>query len=86
MHHAFKYQAATGRAQFGAGLRQDQFMTEPTTVFAARRVITMDSGLPDATAVAVAGGRIVAAGELEELVLGPEPSTTPSPKRCFCPG
>ena len=32
-----------------------------TTVFAARRVITMDPDLPEATAVAVSGGRAVLA-------------------------
>ncbi|MBU3749917.1 MAG: amidohydrolase family protein, partial [Mycobacterium sp.] len=38
-----------------------------TTVFAARSVITMDHEHPDATAVAVSGGRIIAVGALEDL-------------------
>jgi predicted amidohydrolase YtcJ len=42
-------------------------VTSPTTVFTARRVITMDPRLPDATAVAVAAGRVVAAGSVDEL-------------------
>ena len=36
--------------------------TPPTTVFTARRVITMDPALPDATTVAVSDGRIVGSG------------------------
>ena len=42
-------------------------MPDSTTVFSARRVITMDPGLPDATAVAVSGGRITAVGALGDL-------------------
>jgi predicted amidohydrolase YtcJ len=38
-----------------------------TTVFPARRVITMEPRSPDATAVAVSGDRIVAVGSFEEL-------------------
>ncbi len=38
-----------------------------TTVFTARRVITMDSNLPEATAVAVSAGRITAVGALNDL-------------------
>ena len=37
------------------------------TVYPARRVITMDPDLPDATAVSVSGGRITAAGAFEDL-------------------
>ncbi|HUH68863.1 MAG TPA: hypothetical protein VLZ05_08225 [Mycobacterium sp.] len=42
----------------------------PTSVFMlfpARRVITMEPSLPDATAVAVAGQRIATVGSFEEL-------------------
>jgi len=39
----------------------------PLTVFTARKIITMEPALPEATAVAVADGRIVAAGSLESL-------------------
>ena len=42
-------------------------MTTSTTVYSARRIITMDPGLADATAVAVSGGRITAVGAIEEL-------------------
>ena len=38
-----------------------------TSVFTARRVITMDPALPEAQAVAVSGGRIVAVGSLADL-------------------
>lgn len=38
-----------------------------TTVFTARRVITMDPDAPEATAVAVQGGRVVAVGRIEDL-------------------
>lgn len=38
-----------------------------TTVFTARRIITMDPAQPEATAVAVAGGRIVAVGTADEM-------------------
>lgn len=36
-------------------------------VFTARRIITMEPGLPTATAVAVHGDRIVAVGDLDSL-------------------
>ncbi|MEI6254389.1 MAG: amidohydrolase [Mycobacteriaceae bacterium] len=42
--------------------------TEQATVFTARRVITMDPNFPDATAVAVSGDRVVAVGDVAELV------------------
>lgn len=38
-----------------------------TSVFTARRVITMDPAMPEAQAVAVSGGRIVAVGSLADL-------------------
>lgn len=37
------------------------------TIFTARRVHTMDESLPEASAVAVAGGRIVAVGDLASM-------------------
>lgn len=40
------------------------------TVFAARRVISMDPAVPDATAVAVLDGRITAVGKLADLQSG----------------
>jgi predicted amidohydrolase YtcJ len=39
----------------------------PLTVFTARRILTMDESLPEATAVAVADGRIVAVGDLDSM-------------------
>ncbi|MFQ5380558.1 MAG: amidohydrolase [Dehalococcoidia bacterium] len=44
-------------------------MSKPNslTVFRARRIITMEPGWPEATAVAVRDGRVVAVGELDEL-------------------
>ncbi len=41
--------------------------TTETTVFVARRVITMDPQRPSAEAVAVTGGRIVAVGSLDDV-------------------
>lgn len=40
---------------------------DQATVFTARRVITMDPDLPQATAVAVSGNRVLAVGDLAEL-------------------
>ncbi len=40
---------------------------ETLTVYIAEKIITMDPGLPEATAVAVKDGRIAAVGELEDL-------------------
>lgn len=42
-------------------------MPDPTTVFAARAVITMDPARPGAEAVAVRGGRITAVGSAADL-------------------
>ena len=39
----------------------------PLTVFVAKKIITMEPALPEATAVAVADGRIVSVGNLESL-------------------
>lgn len=49
-------------------------MTDPaeTTIFTARTIRTLDRGWPEADAIAVRGGRIVAVGPLEDLRrLGP---------------
>jgi predicted amidohydrolase YtcJ len=48
---------------------QDRIMANAptTTVYTARRVVTMDPDVPDATAVAVADGRITAVGQVDEL-------------------
>ncbi len=42
-------------------------MSGQTVVYTARRVITMDDAVPDATAVAVRDGRIVAVGSADDL-------------------
>ena len=42
-------------------------MTDPITVFTARRIHTMDPSLPEATAIAVRDGRIIEVGNLESL-------------------
>ena len=44
-------------------------MSDPAaiTVFTARRIITMDESLPEATAIAVRGERIVEVGTLDSL-------------------
>jgi predicted amidohydrolase YtcJ len=39
----------------------------PLTIFTARRIHTMDESLPEATAVAVSEGRIVAVGDLDAM-------------------
>lgn len=51
------------------GLRGDAPVGTPAplTVFIARKVITMERGAPEATAVAVAGKRIVAIGSLDQI-------------------
>ncbi len=42
-------------------------MTEPITIFKAKKVITMNPAQPTAEAVAVRGDRILAVGPIEEL-------------------
>jgi len=44
----------------------------PLTIFTARRIHTMDESLPQATAVAVAEGRIVEVGSLEDMAVWQE--------------
>lgn len=41
--------------------------TDAITVFTAKRIVTMDPGWPEATAVAVKDGRILSVGSLEDL-------------------
>jgi len=40
---------------------------EPLTIYPARRIITMDASLPQASAIAVAGNRIVAVGDMDSM-------------------
>ena len=42
-------------------------MSSPVTVYTAQKIITMDPALPEATAVAVRDGSILAAGSLDDL-------------------
>ncbi len=42
-------------------------LPEPMTIFVARRIHTMDESLPQATAVGVAGGRVLAVGDLASM-------------------
>lgn len=42
----------------------------PTTVYVAHRIRTMNDDQPTATAVAVAGGRVVAVGDLDTVISG----------------
>lgn len=42
-------------------------VASPVTVFVAKKIITMEPALPEATAVAVADGRIVAVGEPKDM-------------------
>lgn len=41
-------------------------MTEPTTIYVAKKIVTMNGYLPEATAVAVREGKILCVGTLEE--------------------
>lgn len=54
-----------------------QELPRPITVFTAKKIITMERGNPEATAVAVSGKRIVAVGSLSEVkaALGDRPYT-----------
>jgi predicted amidohydrolase YtcJ len=47
----------------------EQAPRPPLTIFTARRIHTLDESLPEATAVAVAEGRIVAVGSLEDMAV-----------------
>jgi predicted amidohydrolase YtcJ len=40
---------------------------EPMTIYTARRIVTMDDSLPEATAVGIVGRRIVAVGDLASM-------------------
>lgn len=48
-------------------MHKDPGPKPPLTIFVARRIHTMDESLPQATAVAVAEGRIVAVGDLASM-------------------
>jgi predicted amidohydrolase YtcJ len=54
-------------ATAGASVNAQQQVRETITVFRARKIITMDPGWPEATALAVRDGRILSAGSLDEL-------------------
>lgn len=48
-------------------MHEPSAVREPLTIFVARRIHTMEESLPVATAVAVAGGRIMAVGDLDSM-------------------
>jgi hypothetical protein len=52
-----------------AALAQSPIAPGDVTVFTAKKIITMDPGWPEATAVAVQGRRILSVGSLDELPL-----------------
>ncbi len=54
-------------AGVGTGSSVEEAAVGHITVFTAKRFITMEPALSEATAVAVAGGRIVAVGDLDSL-------------------
>ena len=56
------------------------------TLFRARRVVTMGPEFPDATAVAVSGGRIAAVGSFDELRDGPFDVDDTFADAVVCPG
>jgi predicted amidohydrolase YtcJ len=64
-------------SQLGQGLQTlaAEATTVPVTVYTAAKIVTTERGQPTATAVAVAGKRIVAAGSLDQVkkVLGTRP-------------
>jgi len=51
---------------FGRG-KQPEVAPVPVTIFNAKKIITMDSSQPSATAIAVAGKRIIAVGTLDQI-------------------
>lgn len=59
----------------GLGADQGEVLTEPATVYTAKKIITMERRAPSATAVAVSGKRILAAGSLAKVksALGDRP-------------
>ncbi len=50
-----------------AGATLPAGLSEPIKVFVAKKIVTMDPGWPEATAVAVAGGKILSVGSLNDL-------------------
>ena len=59
--------ALTAGVEVEASGAQSLAPLESPTVFVAKKIITMEPAMPEATAVAVAEGRIVAVGTLESL-------------------
>ena len=48
-------------------LKEQSAKPKHITVFVAKKIVTMDPGLPEATAVATADGRILSVGSIEDL-------------------
>jgi predicted amidohydrolase YtcJ len=67
--------AAAAAVATPAMARASSAVDAPTTIFVARKIITMDRSWPTASAVAVEGGRVVAVGSLDnvKLSLGGKP-------------
>jgi predicted amidohydrolase YtcJ len=69
----FGAQSATAdgslNSAFSSSLRRERqpALSEPVTVYIAKKIVTMEPGNPEATAVAVAGKRIIAVGSLEDV-------------------
>ena len=63
-------------------------MSEPGVIHRARRVVTLDHGLPTAEAVAVRNGIILGVGTVEQMrsARARWRSTTRLPTRCCCQG
>jgi len=62
------FAAALPHSELIAGGSGSGASATPTVVYAAKRVITMEAGTPDATAVAVRDGRIAAVGTYDDVV------------------
>ena len=59
--------AATALALVSIAVQPAQAAEDELTVFVAKKIVTMDSTNPEATAVAVRGKRIVAVGSMDDL-------------------
>jgi predicted amidohydrolase YtcJ len=67
-NHLYKNMLATALTiVFSLGLNPMAFAAPELRVFVARKIITMEPSIPEATAVAVADGKIVSVGTLESL-------------------
>jgi len=58
---------ALAQSEFNKQLEDTAAQREVRTIYTAKKILTMDRSNPSATAVAVAGKRIIAAGSLDEV-------------------